>query len=168
MTEDNPAGAAQPVARIAPELLVAPSDRDQQRALLNLLWAAVPKPLTLQLARHVMTFSPSTDGQALTTGRHGWGPLLVDLTVSRAGTVYIAPGSNTLTGQALDTKTLLDLADTVHGALVHHAVLGPLFAAMNAVANQRFDGDAVTPPDDAGAGWESDAAVTRRALARLR
>lgn len=135
--------------------LEVPRTPAQQKDLLGVLWAVVPVPLTLHLGNHVMTFQQA--GALLSTGQHQWGPLEVELFIDHTGSVSIGSGKDPGTGVPLPTKTLLELADTVHTALVTDADLGPLFRALNAVAYQRFGGEDSRDDQD----------VTRRALEDL-
>lgn len=149
-----------------PAALRVPTTTAERDLLRDLLWEALPKPLTLRMARHTMVFRADASGRAVSTGAHAWGPLQVELELGPSGTVTIAAGSNTLTGRTLDGKALLDLADTVQDALAADPTVGPLVAAMRAVAHQRLQGHGDVASEE-GLEWRDDAEVTASALARL-
>ncbi|GAA2735271.1 hypothetical protein GCM10009867_17210 [Pedococcus aerophilus] len=148
------------------EALRVPTTPAEQAALREQLWGAVPKPLTLRMPRHTIVFQLDPQGRALGTGPHEWGPLRVELGLGPSGNVTIDTGANAVTGQALDTKTLLDLAEAVQDALAADLTVGPLVGALRAVGHQRLpgrDGQGQDSPE-----WPDDAAVTEAALTRLR
>ncbi|WP_406832817.1 hypothetical protein ABEG17_08345 [Pedococcus sp. KACC 23699] len=136
--------------------LGTPSTAAERALLLDRLWAALPSHLTAALPPHTIDFTPARDGHGLEATAHQWGPLRVSLYLSRGGTISIEDGTNTLTGQPLTVKTLLDIADVVQDALSGDPDYGTLIQAMQAVGYQTFDRPA-----------QDDAERVTRALADL-
>jgi hypothetical protein len=120
------------VGPIPEELLAMPSTVAECDALLEALWAAMPKRVEVRVGANIVVLTAERAGARLLAGDVAWDDLTVDVAILVDGWVLCPRGTDS-TGVPLDTLTLGAIANQIRDALWPDPSIPDLLLGMWAV-----------------------------------